>query len=874
MIVSVFKYILVLLIGIWASDLTGQVSDQRDTLKIAKDSAVTRDTFDVLISRDAPDAEVIYSSVDSSYLDAGEKMFYLFGDAQVTYQSYSLKAARIRLDMDHDIAYAEGVLDSAGKWVGLPHFSDGEQEFDAQKMRYNFRTRKGIIDQVVTKYTDVFIRGTTTKFVGGDPGDTTQNDIVYNRNAILTTCNAEHPHFGIRSTKQKFIKGKLVVVGPSNVEIMGVPTPLWLPFGFFPITDKRSAGLIIPRDYEYSPTLGFGLRDIGFYTPIGPHFDLSTQFDIYTRGSWGIKLGSNYAKRYKFSGNLEIGMSDRRYETGDKGQLNVEISRSIQWSHRQASQANPYHNFSASVNIQTNDYQQLNFNDANIVLNNNQSSNINYSRTFPGKPFSFSASMSHSQNTRDKSVIVSLPNFNFQMQRIYPFKRKLKIGDEKWYEQITFNYNANAQSLFRSTDTTLFNNEALSNFLNSFGVRQVASTDVNFRVMKYFNLAPSINFREIWNLQSVQISNLNGSLDTLQRDTLKGFKAAHLFNASLSLNTAIYGTMKFQKGFIRGIRHTIRPGVSLNYTPTNNPYSGFYDTRAGRRYYSIFEGMTYNEIPSPGKQLGIGYSITNVFEAKYLSKKDSMEKKFKLFDNIYMNGFYNFAADSFKWSPMSVSGATRIFGGLTNLSIGASFDFYKIDTSGRRINELLSKSGQGLARLQDYDINLSSNFSFQDIKDLFSKWKGEKKEDPEPEPEETDDGTAPAPKKKRENPETFWQMFKGFYFNHNFALGNFIDPLTLKERFGVIANSISTQGSIELTKNWSIRVGNIGYDFKNKDLTYPDFGVTRRLHCWQMNFNYQPVRGTYSFNIYANPGTFSFLKVPYRKNRFDPQNDL
>lgn len=869
---SVFKYIFIILISIWGWKASGQIRVPVDTIRIGKDSTSRKDTLDVLISKDAPDADVVYSSVDSSYLDAKEKMFYLFGDAKVTYQSYSLKAAKIRLDMDNDIAYAEGVLDTAGKWQGLPHFSDGEQEFDAMKMRYNFRTRKGIIDQVVTKYTDVFIHGTTTKFVGGDPKDTTQQDIVYNRNAILTTCNADHPHFGIRSTKQKFIKDKLVIVGPSNIEIMGVPTPLWLPFGFFPITDKRSAGLIIPRDYEYSPTLGFGLRDIGFYTPLGPHFDLSTQFDIYTRGSWGIKLGSNYAKRYRFGGNAQLGLSVRKYEVGEKGQLNTEVSRSIQWSHRQSPQSNPYNNFSASVNLQSNDYLQLNYNDASIVLNNTMSSNINYSKTFPGKPFSLSMSASHSQNTRDKSVIISLPNLNFQMQRIYPFKRKIKVGDEKWYEQITFNYNANAQSLIRTTDTTLFSSQALSNFLNSFGVRQVASSDVNFRVMKYFNLAPSVNFREIWNFQSIRISNVDGRLDSIRRDTLKGFKPAHLFNAALSLNTSIYGTMKFKKGFIRGFRHTIRPGISLNYTPSNNQYSGSYGTRRERRYYSIFEGMTYNEIPAPGKQLGVGYSITNIFEAKYLSKKDSTEKKFKLFDNIYLNGFYNFAADSFKWSPMSISGATRLFGGLTNLSVGASFDFYKKDTSGRRLDELLVKSGKGLARLQDYDINLSSNFSFQDIKDLFAKWKGDKPATPEPEP--TDEEKEAGAKKKRENPETFWEMFKGFYFSHNFALGNFTDPISNNERFGIIANSISTAGSIELTKNWSVRVGNIGYDFKNKDLTYPDFGVTRRLHCWQMNFNYQPVRGTYSFNIYANPGTFSFLKVPYRKNRFDPQNDL
>ncbi len=844
----------------------------RDTLKSGADSLFLADSADVLISLDALDADVKYDSKDSSYLDAKRKMWFLFGAAKVTYETYELTAAKIRLDMNHDIAYAEGIQDSAGKWIGLPHFTDGQQEFDAQRMRYNFRTRKGIIDEVVTKHTDLFIRGTTTKFIGGDPKDTTQKDIVFNRNAILTTCNAEHPHFGIRSTKQKFIKDKLVVIGPSNLEIMGVPTPLWLPFGFFPVTDKRSAGLIIPRDYEYSQALGFGLRQVGYYLPLGKRLDLSVQFDVYTRGSWGVLLGSNYNKRYKFAGNFEFGFSNRKYEVGEAGRLNIEKSYSIQVSHRQAAQANPYQNISASVNIQTNDYQQLNFNDASLVLNNSLSSNINYSRTFPNSPFSLSMALTHSSNSRDKSVLLSFPNANIQMRRVFPFKQKLKVGDEKWYEQISFNYNASTQSLVRATDTTLFTANTLKKLTSSFGVRQVASSDVNFRVLKYFNLSPSVNFREVWNLQSLNIQNINNNLDSTRRDTLKGFKAAHLFNAALSLNTSIYGTLKFKKGFIRGLRHTIRPSVSLNYTPSSDPYYKSYDTRTGRQYYSVFEGMTYNDIGDRVKQLGVGYNMTHIFEAKYLDKKDSTEKKFKLFDNVYMGGFYNFAADSFRWSPMAMSGATRLLGGLINLSINTNFDFYDKDANGNRVNKLLIKSGKGLIRLQNYSANLSSNFSFQDIKDLIAKWKGEQPEAQSSDSETPDEGSAP--KKKRENPETFWQMFKGFYFNHSLALGTVRDPLTNKDKFGIVANNISTQGSIELTKNWSVQIGNIGYDFKNKGLSYPDFGVSRLLHCWKMTFNYQPDRGTYAFNLFANPGTFNFLKLPYRKNRFDPQNDL
>jgi hypothetical protein len=853
-----------------------------DSLQNPSDS-LRKDTTDYLISPDAPDAEVTYTSEDSSYLDAPQKMFYLFGKAEVKYQSYELKAARIRLDMENDIAYAEGVPDSTGKLTGIPHFSDGEQEFDAVKMRYNFRTRKGIIDEAVSKYNDVFIRGTKTKFIGGDPNDTTQHDIIFNKNAILTSCNDPHPHFGVRSTKQKLVKDKMVIIGPSNLEIMGVPTPLWLPFGFFPVTDKRSAGLIIPRDYEYSQSLGFGLRDVGYYLPLGDHFDLAVQGDIYTRGSWGLQISSNYNKKYRYSGRLFLGYADRRFENATDGKEVINKSFSIQWQYNQSAQANPFNNFTASVNIQTNGFQQINFNDAGNVLNNSLSSNVNYSRTFPGKPYSLTASFSHSQNTQQKQISMSLPNLNFQMQRIYPFKRKVKSGDDKWYEQISFNYNAGVQSLIRTADSTFFSAQTINNFKNTFGVRQVASSDLNLRVLKYFNFTPQVNYREIWNLRSIEKTNPDLD-DTIEIDTINKFRTARLFEASLSMNTILYGTLKFKKGPIRGIRHTVRPSVGLAYAPSNDRYGDYLITRTTRgrdtiftrQFYSRFEGMTYDEISQRGTQLGVNYSLTHIFEAKYLSRKDSMEKKFKLFDNVYMNGFYNFVADSFKWSPLTMGGTTRLLGGLSTLSANVGFSFYAKDSLGRLNKQTLWSQKKFPLRRDQISINLGTGFSIDAIKELINKWRGlgKKEVTPEDTDENEEEDNQPRKPKKRENPETLWQMFKGFNFNHNYALGILIDPVTRQEKFGVLTHTINTQGSIELSKNWSIVIGNIGYDFKNKGLTYPDLGFTRILHCWRMTFSYQPNRGTYSFNIFADGSTFNFLKLPYRKNVFDPRDDL
>lgn len=893
---------------------------------IVKDSRLDAITF----SEESFEAEVKYSARDTQALDNENRMVYLYGRAKVDYQTLSLSADFIRIDLENSIAYASGWPDTTGKITGKPIFKDGIEEFNADSILYNFESRKGLVYRVRTVYEDIHIHGSRTKFFGDTSQvivDSTKKDVVYNYDGLFTTCDHDHPHFGIRSKKQKIIPNKLVVVGPSYLEIAGVKTPLWLPFGFFPISKTRRAGLIIPRDYEFSPQWGYGIRNIGYYTPLGEHLDLRLTGDIYTRGSWGLNLASQYIKRYRFSGNLSIGYSKRISES--QGRNSANKSFSIRWSHSQASQAHPYRRLSGSLNIQTNGFDQINYNDASRVLNSSLSSNVSFSRTFPGKPFSLSANFGHSQNTNTQRITIRFPTLNFQMRRIYPFKNKKRIGKERFLDKISFKYDMNLQNQITATDSTLFDQRTFEDAV--YGVRHKMSSDLNFKLseiipfidnFKFINVTPSINYTEVWNFKTIEqrldptynialdtIMNADGSLggitaDTLEYgsrivDTLNGFKAARLYSFNMSMQTTLFGRIDFKNGKkIKGLRHVFKPSVTFNYTPDYTKEKlGYYrrvDTDLRSLYnnpelYNIFANSLYDRPSAQGLQAGIGISATNIFEAKYFSKKDSADKIFKLFDNISMRSFYNIAADSMKWRPLSMNGTMRLFDNITTVTTSAIFSPY-VKENGRTTSKYLWDQKKKIVRLDNFNIALSSSFRLTKLQEILSRRKKKKSEEEEEEdlfddentvipndPFNTLDPNNPLNNRNRQQnlppqeSESLFDLFKNFRIYHNFAI-TFRSDSSGVARPTIGANSINTQGNLQLTPKWSIRVGNIGYDFLSKRISYPDIGFQRDLHCWEMSFNWQPVRGTYSFMIRVKGNSLNFIKIPYNKNNQDSFN--
>lgn len=851
----------------------------------ASKATVQTDTLRTIrFSKDSLDAPVKYSARDSMIYDIAGQKIHLYGEAVVEYTTITLKAAHIIFDWQTSIVTAETMPDSLGRPSGLPEFKEGDQEFTAHYMRYNFKTRKGQVLDATTRQNDVIVLSKKSKFISAPPGaDTTQvNDYLFSEDAIFTTCNHPNPHFGIHSQRQKIIPNKLVVVGPSNLEIMNVPTPLWLPFGFFPIAKGRRTGLLFPKDYEYSDQWGFGLREIGWYFPLGEHVNLSLTADVYIKGTFGLHANSQYRKRYKYNGSLSIGYDIRRTED-DEGNITKPKSFSFRWSHNQDRSAHPMNTFGGSINFQTNKYQSRVYNDANSVLQNQLSSNLSFTRTWNNKPINMSVAFSHSQNNNTRDITVNFPTLNFQTQTLYPFKRKERSGKERWYETVTLRYVGEARSTFKGPDTTFFSTQTLKDA--QYGAKHDITSGTSFKLLKYFNLNPGVSYKEVWYLKSFRrdfIPGLNIETDTTDQgiitsDTLSygsindtlltGFESYRTLGLSLSLSTQVFGTVRFRKGWLRGVRHVIKPNISFNYSPNYlDPRLGYFrevqDTLDPTEFdrYSIFRNGIYGSPPEAGRQMALSYSLNNIFEAKIFSRKDTTEKKVKLFDNFTIGGNYNFAADSLKWSPVSANGTTRLFKGMTTLGMSAQFDPYimEADAKGvlRRVNKTAWKTKGRLLEFVNANIRFNTAITVEKIRALFQGKEEEVVEDlnqqPRDEPKEED----------------FLSLFDDFRINHNLVF-DFRRTASGNDTLTISTNSLDVQGSIRLTEYWDINVGRIGYDFARKSLTYPSIGFSRDLHCWQMGMNWYPTRGTYSFFIQVKPGTLEFLKIPYQRNNAD-----
>ncbi len=845
----------------------------------------------IRFSSDSLDAPVEYNAVDSMVLDNIAKKIYLYGQAFVKYTDISLKAEFIELDFANNLVTAELREDTVtGKVIGVPEFTEGEQVFTAKRMRYNFKTKKGMVYDVRTQQTDLFVHGSRMKLIQEEKKDTSKPDnILFGQKLLFTTCSAEHPHFGIRSTKQKIIPDKLAIVGPSQIEIMGVPTPLWLPFGFFPLKKGRSTGLLFPRDYEYSENWGFGLRDIGWYFPVGDHLNLALRSNIYFKGTYGLSLQADYRKRYKFSSGLNLRYDSQVQENLATGKYGRTKSFGFQYNHNQEAAAHPSAKFSANINIQGNRNQSRVFNDAYSVLNSQLYSNANFSKNWPGKPYSLTASFNHSQNLTNRKATINFPNVQFQTQTLYPFKKK--VSNDKWYETIAFRYAGEARNTFAATDTTLFTKKMWEDAVA--GARHNLDANTSFKVLKYINVNPNITFSEVWQLKSIAKSfdsspvitsdTLEDPFDpqkslirydtvfgTVKTDTLSGFAAYRQFSAGISLNTRIFFTLKTGKLTpLRAIRWEMRPNLSFNYSPNYlNPALNYFDSvqldsrfPLRKQIYSRFDNIAVYGTPNPsGRQMAIGYSLNNIFQAKAYSKKDSMEKKIKLIDNLVIGGNYNYAADSLKWSQLNVSTTARFFKGITTMGFFMSLDPYLENSQGVRYNRTVWQQGRIIPRMETARFSFVTDLTVQKIREMFQGSKEEVVTDVRERPQQ----------RQGSQDQDFLSLFENFSISHN--LDFFWETRGQETTFRMGTNSINAQGNIELTKNWGVSVGNIGYDFVNKGLSYPAIGFTRDLHCWQLSFNWQPQRGTYVLNIQVKPGTLDFIKIPYQKNNFDTRS--
>ncbi len=859
---SRFFFIFLCLSSLYAQDTLSPTSSRPAD---KTDSLVLKDFKLYVRSKDSIDKPVNYHAEDSIVFDMANKFIYLYGKANIKYQTIDLTADFIIIDMNSSLVDASPLRDSLGKETGIPKFQDGDQTFDAKRIRYNFKTKKGLVKDVVSKESDIFIHGEKSKIL---TDSSSGNDhVVFNKNGIFTTCDAEEPHFGIYSNKQKIIPNKLIIVGPSIVKIHGIPAPpLMLPFGFFPISKNKSSGLIFPRNYVYDQDLGFGLQDIGYYFPLSDYYDLKLLNSIWFKGSFRVNASSNYRLRYKYSGKLSLDLAFLNRELPDSYVKNKTRTFKIKWDHTQLPGSHPYRTFSGGVDLSFNPFDRLIYRDFNSATRNILYSNLNYSYNFPNSPMSISAGISHDQNLNTRVFNMTLPSVNFSMRAVNPFKNKNKITQsEKWYEKITLNYGSKFINKLSTFDSILFEKERLKDL--QYGFTHNASLDVNFKLLKYINVVPQIRYDEEWFFKEKKLSFnsdtifrtlINGNIDTIygKIDTAisEKFNALRTMNASLSLNTQLYGQILSKRGWFRGIRHVMAPSVSMVFSPNYRQppfqYFGQVDSDSRPLYNKPLEYLYAANSPFgtgsvPSENFIINFGLSNRIEMKYHIRKDSSNRKLTLLDNFNLSGNYNVFADSFKLSNIVGIGRMSFFKGISSVNFDMSFDPYArklVDGKEMRVNSYLLQTDKKIAHFTSSNIGINSHLTIPQVIKLIR-----------------------GNKISTESLPTFGSLFETFSIAHQLQLA-FRRLETSKDTFYISVNSISFNGYINLTSKWRINIGQIGYDFLNKLPTYPDFGFERDLHCWTMKFNYYPSRNSFTFFIGVKTGSLDFIKIPSNRN--------
>ena len=829
---------------ITAIDTTGQPGD---SIRIVYDSAgIPIDTIrkDSTQSKPLFDDLIDYNADDSVRFSIQEKKVYLYGNGFVKYLTTELRADYIELDMDKKLAMATGVPDSVGKLKGTPKFKDGGQEFESTELHYNFDTKKGYVTEIITQEGEGYIQGKTTKKM---------SDSVYCvKHGMYTTCDEhDHPHFGLNMSKAKMIKDKKIFVGFTNLELEGIPLPIFIPFGFFPITKKATSGIIMPT-YGEERMRGFNLRGGGYYIYINDYIDMNITGDIYTNGSWGLQYATQYRKRYKFNGNLNFTIS-KNY-VSEKGLPDYQESSdwSVRWTHTQDGKANPYSSFSASVDMSSANNNYYNANTVDGIANQRKQSSISWSKKWPESPFSLSGSFNHSQNSRDSSIAITLPNLSLRMTQIYPFRKKGKSGEMKWYDNIGVSYSAELRNSIQTKEDKLFKSSFERDWSNGF--KHNIPISLQFKIAKDVTFTPSLNYNGYLNLKTIEKiwipdTSANGG-QFITRD-VPGLNYSHDYSASGSIGytPTIYGMFMFKPGCkVVAIRHMIRPSISASYTPAIKPlgnYKKSYFDGEKEVEYDIHEGLTYRPNTTGGKQSGsISFSLDNNVEMKVRNDKDTTGdeefKKVKLLESFRLSTSYNPFADSMNFSNISISARTKILNNKVDLNFSGTIDPYAIDTNNVRYNKYHGKLG----RLTNATI--STNFSF-------SADNGQNKE------------------KKNDLVGGFYDDYMDFDVPWNISISyNFTYSRPSPYRSPTISQIVNFSGDLSLTPKWKINFQS-GYDIKNKEVTSTSFGVTRDLHCWEMTFNCMPFgqHQSYNFEIHVRSSLLRDLKLTKRDSWYD-----
>ncbi len=868
----------------------------KDTVAVAKSDSVPPRRNNAL------DDPVIYESKDSMVWNYGGYAS-LYGNGRVEYQNVVLTAGIIKMQMDSSLVYADGVRDSTGEWEATPVFMDGNTPYESNHIRYNFKTEKGYINEIITQQGEGYMTSNEAK--KGPEGE------YYIADGVYTTCDQhDDPHFNIRITRAKVRPGRDVIFGPAYLEVMGVPLPLFVPFGFFPFLEgDYSSGIIFPT-YGDEMERGFYLKDGGYYFALSDYFDLKVLGEIFTKGSWGVSAESKYKKRYKYSGNVYA--SSLTTKLGDKGLPDYSVTKDfkLRWTHRQDAKANPYQNFSASVNFATSSYERSNLSslyNPSLTSQSTRTSSVSYSRNFPSIGLSLSSSMNMSQNMRDSTISLSFPSLSLSLQRVYPFKKKKVAGSEKWYEKISLTYSGSLSNSISTKESELLDKSLVKDWRN--GMRHSIPISATFQIFKNINITPSFNYNSRWYTYKV-MQSWDDSKQKVVRDTIFGFNRVYNYSLSVSANTKLYGFYQPSRLWIKLFgdklimtRHVFTPSVSYSMAPDFGDYRyGYYDTYSYTDSngefrtveYSPYSGSLYG-VPGKGKSGTISMSISNNVEMKVRSDRDSTGvRKLSIIDELGASMSYNFAAVTKPWSNLN----TRLRLKLTKhytFSLNATWATYayEFNEQGRVIVGDRTEYSYGrFGRFQGMSQNWSYTFNNNTLNDWQNKWNRifHRNRNTEEDDEDFDENpnadrtyyakTQSAPGKGKEPGSKAAEVDEDGYVEYSLPWSFSISyGINMRENTQAqidvermrypwkFTHSMNMSGNMKLTNKWNINFSS-GWDFTYHELTTTTMSVTRDLHCFNMSCSMvlKPYT-SYNFTIKANSGMLSdLLKVKKRSS--------
>jgi hypothetical protein len=826
---------------------------------VPKDSTQSLDSVHLTVgtSDSGVDSPIVYKAQDSIRMNVGQKKIYLYNESRVEYGDMVLEAYYIEVDMNTNQVYARGQTDSTGEKQGLPHFESGGKSFTADEMWYNFKTKKGISTLVLTSEGGGFIRG--DKFLR----DSQEN--VYVKNASYTTCNAPEPHFHIQARKMKLVRNKQVVSGPAVLKFGNISTPLFVPFGFFPLNTDRKKGLLI-GSLSNSGSRGYYLNGFGYYLPINEYLDMQVNSDIYFRGSWGFDVRTNYYRKYKYRGVLRFQYNKNKFGEEESPDFNIQNDYALNWTYRKDAKARPGSSFNASVNFKTKNQSRNNSEDIQDIVSTNANSSVNYSKAFFNNKLNFTTNARMTQNLSTGDINLDLPNFNLNLNRTTPFSDiSGKKSEKKILRNLGFTYSSRFQNTIAFNEDSVFvfdresetkkvlNSRILEDVRN--GMQHNIPISTNFKFANYFNVTPSFNYTEYWYTKT---TNKLWNVDSNRVDeiSVNGFERVNRYNSSISMSTTVYGQGAFKHGKIAAIRHIITPSLSASFSPdfTEGDRFGYRDIQTDSEgtisRYSIFEDGIVGH-PSGGRQGSLNFGLGNNLELKVRTKKDTTNggiKKVKILESLRFGAGYNFLADSLNLSQISMNGNTVLFKRV-NVNFRSVFDPYQYHfntgtQSYKAVNKFEIKKGK-LARFVGGGISMSANLNpnaKDKVRQTNRNWLG------------------PQYSNYEVDFDIPWSMRLNYALNYSKPYG--ADAIS--------SQSVTFTGDIKLTDYWKIGYSS-GYNFASKEMTITKIDMHRDLHCWEFSFSWIPI-GQYrrfDFTLRVKANTLKDLKISKRAFWYD-----